>query len=130
VKLDIAATDLAIAQKDTFWTDKLDVYLVQREVSGTKAHITGQTLGLRLKPATYQQYLHDGIPFSQAIEAWPALVGAHCGAGREFGTDGFGDDSRIGDRKNGVRLTGRFQFKANGPNWKLEFTVEYASWSG
>jgi len=73
VKLDIAATDLAIAQKDTFWTDKLDVYLVQREVSGTKAHITGQTLGLRLKPATYQQYLHDGIPFSQAIEAGPGI---------------------------------------------------------
>jgi hypothetical protein len=46
---------------------------VQREVSGTKAHITGQTLGLRLKPATYQQYLHDGIPFSQAIEAGPGI---------------------------------------------------------
>jgi VWFA-related protein len=73
VKLDIAATDLAIAQKDALWMDKLDVYLVQREVSGTKAHITGQTLGLRLKPATYQQYLHDGIPFSQAIEAGPGI---------------------------------------------------------
>jgi VWFA-related protein len=67
-KLGIAATDLEIAQKDTFWTDKLDIYLVQREVTGTKANVTGQTLGLRLKPATYQQYLRDGIPFNQVVE--------------------------------------------------------------
>lgn len=73
VKLDIAATDLEIAQKDAFWTDKLDVYLVQRETSGTKAQVTGQTLGLRLKPATYQQYLRDGIPFNEAIEAAPGV---------------------------------------------------------
>jgi hypothetical protein len=60
---------LAIA----FWTDKLDVYVVQREVSGTKAHVTGQTMGLRLKPATYQQYLREGIPFNQAVEAAPGV---------------------------------------------------------
>jgi len=69
VKLDIAATDLEIAQKDAFWTDKLDVYVVQREVSGTKARVTGQTMGLRLKPATYQQYLREGIPYNQVLEA-------------------------------------------------------------
>jgi VWFA-related protein len=73
LKLAIAATDLAIAQKDAFWTDKLDVYVVQREVSGTKAHVTGQTMGLRLKPATYQQYLREGIPFNQAVEAAPGV---------------------------------------------------------
>jgi hypothetical protein len=69
LKLGIAATDLEIAQKDAFWTDKLDVYVVQREVSGTKARITGQTMGLRLKPVTYQQYLREGIPFNQVVEA-------------------------------------------------------------
>jgi hypothetical protein len=73
LKLAIAATDLAIAQKDAFWTDKLDVYVVQREVSGTKAHVTGQTMGLRLKPATYQQYLREGVPFKQAVEAAPGV---------------------------------------------------------
>jgi VWFA-related protein len=73
LKLAIAATDLAIAQKDAFWTDKLDVYVVQREVSGTKAHVTGQTMGLRLKPATYQQYLREGIPFNQVVEAAPGV---------------------------------------------------------
>ena len=71
VKLAIAATDLAIAQKDAFWTDKLDVYLVQREVSGAKARVTGQTLRLRLSPATYQKYLREGIPFNQTLEAGP-----------------------------------------------------------
>jgi hypothetical protein len=73
VKLAIAATDLAIAQKDAFWTDKLDVYLVQREVAGTKARVTGQSLGLRLKPATYQQYLREGIPFNQVVETGPGV---------------------------------------------------------
>jgi hypothetical protein len=73
VKLNIAATDLEIAQKDAFWTDKLDIYLVQMEVSGTKAHVTGQTMGLRLKPSTYQQYLRDGIPFNQTVEVAPGV---------------------------------------------------------
>jgi VWFA-related protein len=73
VKLNIAATDLAIAQKDAFWTDKLDIYLVQMEVTGSKAHVTGQSMGLRLKPSTYQQYLHDGIPFNQTVEVAPGV---------------------------------------------------------
>jgi VWFA-related protein len=73
VKLGIAATDLEIAQSDAFWTDKLDVFVVQREVSGTKAHVTGQTLGLRLKSASYQKYLREGIPFNQAVEAGPGV---------------------------------------------------------
>ena len=73
VKLNITAADLAIAQKDAFWTDKLDIYLVQMEVSGTKAHVTGQSMGLRLKPSTYQQYLRDGIPFNQTVEVAPGV---------------------------------------------------------
>jgi VWFA-related protein len=72
-KLGIAAADLEIAQKDGFWTDKLDVYVVHRDLSGTKASVTGQSLGLRLKSATYQKYLHDGIPFNQALEAAPGV---------------------------------------------------------
>jgi VWFA-related protein len=69
VKLGIAATDLAIAQKDAFWTDKLDIYLVQRELTGTKASVTGKSVGLRLKPAAYQKYLQEGIPFNQVLDA-------------------------------------------------------------
>jgi hypothetical protein len=73
VRLAIAATDLEIAQKDAFWTDKLDVYLVQREVSGARAQVTGQTLGLRLSPAPYQKYLREEIPFNQTLEAGPGV---------------------------------------------------------
>jgi VWFA-related protein len=73
VKLGIAATDLAVAQKDAFWADKLDVYLVQREASGTKANVTGQSMVLRLQPATYQKYLREGIPFNQVLEIAPGV---------------------------------------------------------
>jgi hypothetical protein len=72
-KLAIAATDLEIAQRDGFWTDKLDIYVVQRELSGTKARVTGQSMGLQLKSATYQKYLHEGIPFNQALETAPGV---------------------------------------------------------
>ncbi len=73
LKLNIAAADLALAQKDAFWTDKVDVYLVQREAAGAKAHVTGQSIGLRLKPGTYQQYLREGIPFNQVLEIAPGV---------------------------------------------------------
>jgi hypothetical protein len=73
LRLNIAATDLALAQKDAFWTDKLDVYLVQREGAGAKAHVTGQSIALRLKPGTYQQYLREGIPFNQVLEIAPGV---------------------------------------------------------
>jgi hypothetical protein len=73
VKLGIGAADLAIAQTDALWTDKLDVFLVQREVTGTKASVIGQTMGLRLKPATYQQYLREGVPFNQIVELAPGV---------------------------------------------------------
>jgi VWFA-related protein len=73
IKLAIAATDLEIAQKDAFWTDKLDVYVAQRGVSGAKAQVTGQALGLRLSPATYQKYLREGIPFNQSLEVGPGV---------------------------------------------------------
>ena len=73
VKLGIAATDLEIAQNDSLWTDKLDVFLVKREVNGMKAQITGQTMNLRLQPGSYQKYLKAGIPFDQAIELDPGV---------------------------------------------------------
>ena len=69
VKVGISAADLEMAQHDGFWTDKLDVYPVQRAASGTKAAITGQTMSLHLKSASYQQYLREGIPFNQVLEA-------------------------------------------------------------
>jgi len=68
LKLEIAATDLAMAQEGEFWTDKVDVFLVRRDDAGLRAKVTGQTIGLRLKPETYQKLLREGIPFDQVIE--------------------------------------------------------------
>jgi len=68
IKLNIAATDLSLAQQGQLWMDKLDIFLVLRDDAALHADVSGQTLGLRLKPATYQQVLRDGIPFEQSIE--------------------------------------------------------------
>jgi hypothetical protein len=32
------------------------------------AHVTGQTIGLRLKPATYQHAVTDGLTFDERVE--------------------------------------------------------------
>lgn len=73
VQLDIAGTDLALAQKEAFWTDKLDIFLVQTEGAANKAHVTGQAMVLRLQPASYQKYLREGIPFNQVLEPSPGI---------------------------------------------------------
>ncbi len=73
VRIGIAATDLAVAQKESLWTDKLDVFLVQRSASGTKAQVSGQSIYLRLRSSTYQKYMHDGIPFDQQFEVTPGI---------------------------------------------------------
>jgi VWFA-related protein len=71
LKLNIAATDLSLAQQGQVWMDKLDIFLVLRDDAALHANVSGQTLGLRLKPSTYQRVLRDGIPFDQLIEKKP-----------------------------------------------------------
>ena len=73
IRIGIAATDLAVAQKEALWTDKLDVFLVQRPASGTRAQVSAQSIFLRLRSSTYQKYLHDGIPFDQQFEVAPGI---------------------------------------------------------
>jgi len=73
IRLGIAAGDLEIARRDSVWTDKLDIFLVQRELSGSKARITGQAVNLQLQTASYQKYLKEGIPFDQAVELGPGV---------------------------------------------------------
>ena len=71
LKLNIAGNDLGFQQKDTNWVDKLDIFLIQRDDEGSHAMVTGQTLSLKLKPATYAKLLREGIPFDQYIEKKP-----------------------------------------------------------
>ena len=73
VKIDIAAADLGLEQRAGLWMDKLDIFLIQRDDAGIKAQVEGQTLGLRLKPATYQKLLGDGIPFERLVQMHPGM---------------------------------------------------------
>ena len=71
LKLNIAAADLGLKEQSGLWTGKLDIFLVARDQATAKARISGQTLGLRLKPGTYQKALRDGITFEQPVEFEP-----------------------------------------------------------
>jgi VWFA-related protein len=76
LRVGIAATDLEMAQNGTsqtgeFWTDRLDIFLIERDDDTLHAKVTGRTLGLRLRPATYQKLLREGIPFDQPLPSKP-----------------------------------------------------------
>jgi hypothetical protein len=71
LKLNIAATDIALAEQAGLWTDKLDIFLVQRDDAKLHGKLEGQTLSLRLKPSTYQQVLRDGINIDETIRSLP-----------------------------------------------------------
>jgi VWFA-related protein len=68
LRLSIATNDVALKQQDEHWVDKLDVFLIQRDDEGLRARVTGQTLRLTLKPATYAKLQQEGIPFDEFIE--------------------------------------------------------------
>jgi VWFA-related protein len=67
LKLSIATNDLGLKEQDNRWADKLDIFLVQRDDEALDARITGQTLSLMLKPATYERLLQEGIQFDQTV---------------------------------------------------------------
>ena len=71
LKLNIATGDVALKQQDNRWVGKLDVFLVQRDDEGLHARVTGQTMRLTLKQATYERLLQEGIPFEQFIAKPP-----------------------------------------------------------
>ena len=71
LQIDIAAADLEMVEKGERWTDRVDVYVVARETAGLKAHVSGQSMNLQLEGASYQKYLHDGIPYRQVLEVVP-----------------------------------------------------------
>jgi hypothetical protein len=71
LRLNISAPDLAFQTQGGFKTDKLYIFLVARNDSAMRARVTGQTLGMRLRPDTYERTLYDGIPFEQPIDLKP-----------------------------------------------------------
>jgi VWFA-related protein len=69
LKLSIAASDLDLKQQGGLWSDTLDIFLVRRDDTGLSAKVSGQTLRLLLKPATYNRLLGEGIDFDQFVPA-------------------------------------------------------------
>ncbi|MGB7546153.1 MAG: VWA domain-containing protein [Terracidiphilus sp.] len=74
VKINIAAGDLGLQQQAGRWMDKLDIFFIQRDDAGLRARVEGQTLGLRLKSATYQSLMPGGIPFEQFVQIQPGMA--------------------------------------------------------
>jgi VWFA-related protein len=68
VKLRIGFPGLALEQKDGRWTDRLYIFVVQRDDAIQKAAVSGDTLRLSLKQATYDTGMPAGIPYQRAVE--------------------------------------------------------------
>jgi VWFA-related protein len=68
LKLRINFPGLALTQKDGRWADQLYIFVVQRDDAIQKAEVSGDTLRLSLKQATYDTGMPAGIPYKRAVE--------------------------------------------------------------
>jgi hypothetical protein len=73
VKLRIAFPGLSLQQKadrgPNRWTDRLYIFVAIRDDAAQKAEVSGDTLRLSLKQATYETGMPAGIPYQRAVEA-------------------------------------------------------------
>lgn len=69
LRVTVAGSDLALKQQNSVWAGKLDIFLVQRDQEALRAKVSGLTVGLRLKPVTYQRAIKQGLTFDQRIES-------------------------------------------------------------
>ncbi|HKF50482.1 MAG TPA: VWA domain-containing protein [Terracidiphilus sp.] len=75
LRVTIAGNDIDLSRQATeadgktpeFWSGKLDIFLIQRDDNAQQAHVTGQTVGLRLMPGTYQRAVSDGLTFDERV---------------------------------------------------------------
>src|SRR5208283_5409564 len=74
IKIGIAAGDLGLQQKDDRWTDKLDIFFIQRDDAGLRAQVEGTTLGLRLKSSTYRNLMASGVPYEHFVQMKPGMA--------------------------------------------------------
>jgi VWFA-related protein len=71
VTLAISARDLEMEQQAGRWMNKLDIFFIQRDDTGLHAHVEGQTLGLRLRPKTFERLMAGGVPFERVVPLRP-----------------------------------------------------------
>ena len=68
VKLRIAFPGLTFEQKNGRWADNLYIFVAQRDDAAQKAEVSGDTLRLSLKQATYDTGMPAGIPYRHPID--------------------------------------------------------------
>jgi VWFA-related protein len=73
IKLRIAFPGLVLQQISDRWTGQLYIFVAERDDAAQKAEVSGDTLRLALKQATYESGMPGGIPYQRAIEANPKL---------------------------------------------------------
>jgi VWFA-related protein len=73
VKLRIAFPGLALEQKNGRWADNLYIFVAQRDDAAQKAEVSGDTLRLSLKPATYDTGMPAGIPYRHPVDVQSKL---------------------------------------------------------
>ena len=69
LRVTVNGADLDLSNQKALWMGKLDIFLVQRDAEGQHAKVTGQTVGLRLKPATYQHAMNQGLTFDERLDS-------------------------------------------------------------
>ena len=72
IKLRIAFPSVALQQRGDQrpgrWTDQLYIFVAVRDDAVQKAEVSGDTLRLSLKQATYESGMPEGIPYQRAVE--------------------------------------------------------------
>jgi hypothetical protein len=76
VRLRIAFKDVGLQQQTDpkagrevgHWTDKLYIFVAQRNDATQQAEVSGDTLRLSLKQATYESGMPAGIPYQREVE--------------------------------------------------------------
>jgi VWFA-related protein len=74
VMITMAAKDLGLEQHAGRWMDRLDIFFIERDDAGIHAQVEGQTLGLRLRSATYERLMPGGIPFDHVVAMKPGMA--------------------------------------------------------
>ena len=72
LRVTVSGADLALAEQSSMHTGKLDIFLVHQDGAEQKAKVTGLTVGLRLKPETYQRAMNEGLTFDERIDGNPS----------------------------------------------------------
>lgn len=68
LRVTVAGSDLSLQQQNSVWAGKVDIFLVQRDAEALHAKVSGLTVGLRLKSATYEHAIKDGLTFDERVD--------------------------------------------------------------